>query len=69
MPRKGLNDIIDGGTRRVGFNEAEAVMPRKGARGWPVALAIRNFNEAEAVMPRKGKRKARRRTANAAALQ
>ena len=40
--------------RGAGFNEAGAVMPRKGRRDWPPSGRCAGFNEAGAVMPRKG---------------
>ena len=39
-----------------GFNEAGAVMPRKGWRPQRPPPALGGFNEAGAVMPRKGER-------------
>ncbi len=57
MPRKGLEAARQVAPSAASFNEAEAVMPRKGSL-WSLYYIQQpnRFNEAEAVMPRKGRR-------------
>ena len=52
MPRKGLGKVCPK-LPTIGFNEAGAVMPRKGRRRGRWRGRWTCFNEAGAVMPRK----------------